>query len=158
MKRYIKNVFAKEDYHCFACSPHNPIGLQLQFYEEDEYIKTEWVPQKNYEGYPTCVHGGIQAVLLDEIAAWTLYIKAQCAGVTSRLTAHYRKPLNSLQGKIYVEGHIVKTIRNFCYIEACIYNEQHELCANAEVIYYMFSREESIQKYAFPANMNDFYL
>ncbi len=158
MKRYIKNVFADEEYNCFACGPHNPIGLHLQFYEEDEYVKTEWEPSQNYEGYPTCIHGGIQAVLLDEIAAWTLYIKEHCAGVTSHMSVRYCKKLDSNKGKITVEGKIKKIIYNFCYIDAYIYNSQHEVCAKAEVIYYMFSKEDSIEKYRFPTRQEDFYL
>ena len=51
-KRKIKNVFAQGNYNCIACSPYNPIGFKLQFYEEGDYITASWNPQHNYEGYP----------------------------------------------------------------------------------------------------------
>ena len=75
IRRYINNVFAKDDYHCFACSPTNEIGLRLHFFEEGDYVQAEWKPSKEYEGYPGTIHGGIQSTLLDEIGAWTLISK-----------------------------------------------------------------------------------
>lgn len=45
MKRKILNPYNKIPQHeCFACSDHNPIGLKLKFYEEDEYVKANWKP------------------------------------------------------------------------------------------------------------------
>jgi acyl-coenzyme A thioesterase PaaI-like protein len=127
MKRKIKNVFATADYNCFACSPHNKQGLQLQFYELDDYVQSEWIPLPQFEGYPGVIHGGIQATLLDEIGAWTMYIKARCSGVTSRMNLKYIKPLDSKQGKILLRGKLKEIVRNICYIDAEILNEKEEV-------------------------------
>ena len=53
--------------HCFACGVHNPIGLQLHFYQTapDEVTAEYTVPEK-YQGYPGIVHGGVTAAILDE--------------------------------------------------------------------------------------------
>lgn len=157
MRRKIKNVFAKNDYNCFACSPTNPIGLRLQFYEEDEYIKSEWKPSELYEGYPGSIHGGIQAVLLDEIAAWTMYIKAKCSGVTSRMNIRYRKQVDSMQDMIILQGRLKEKRLNLCFIEAQLLNSQHEVCVEAEIIYFAFSAEKSISDGHFPANFEEFF-
>ncbi len=156
-KRYIINVFAKEDYHCFACSPSNPIGLRLRFYEEGAYVKTEWKPEKEYEGYPGAIHGGIQATLLDEVAAWTVYIKARTSGVTSRLNVKYKKTLSSKQTLVKAEAKIIEIKRNLCFIEARLLNEEGEVCTEAEMVYFMFPHEEAVAKGWYPARYEDFF-
>jgi uncharacterized protein (TIGR00369 family) len=157
MKRKIKNVFAKADYNCFACSPHNKQGLQLQFYELDDYVQSEWIPLLQFEGYPGVIHGGIQATLLDEIGAWTMYIKARCSGVTSRMNLKYIKPLDSKQGKILLRGKLKEIVRNICYIDAEILNEKAEVCAEACLTYFMFSHEKSVEMGFFPERYEDFF-
>ncbi|MEG2070913.1 MAG: PaaI family thioesterase, partial [Bacteroidales bacterium] len=157
MKREIRNVFAKEDYYCFACSPHNPIGLQLKFYENGDYVEATWNPKQFYEGYPGVIHGGIQATLLDEIAAWVVYIKAKTSGVTSRISMKYRKPVDSKQDKITVKAKLRETKKNICYIEAQLINEMDEVCAEAEVIYFTFPVQKSIEMGCYPENYNSFF-
>lgn len=157
MKRKIINVFAKEDYHCFACSPHNPIGLRLNFYETDEGVEAEWEPAKYYEGYPGVIHGGIQSVLLDEITAWAVYIKAKTSGVTSRLNVKFKKPVSSTQKKITVKGKIEKIQRNFVYLKGELFDENNELCAEAEVVYYTYPTEKAIEMKWYPEDYNSFF-
>ncbi len=157
IRRYINNVFAKDDYHCFACSPTNEIGLRLHFFEEGDYVQAEWKPSKKYEGYPGTIHGGIQSTLLDEIGAWTLYIKGKSSGVTSRLQVRYRKQLESTQSSVLVRGKIREIKRNLCYIFAEIINEAGELCAEAEMVYFMFPQKEAIEKGWYPKNYDDFF-
>ena len=158
MRRKIKNVFAEGDYQCFGCSPHNPLGLHLHFFETEEGVETEWNPQQHFEGYPGIVHGGIQSLLLDEIAAWVVYIKAKTAGVTSRLNVKYRKPVSSAQEKIVLKGKIKSTERNFCYVDAFLLNEAGEVCAEAEAIYYIFPLEKAIKDHFYPEDYNRFFV
>jgi len=157
MRRKIKNVFAEYDYSCFGCSPTNPIGLRLEFYENDDFVETLWSPARQYEGYPGAIHGGILTALVDETAAWTMYIKARCAGVTSRINIRYRKPVDSAQNKILARGTITNFCRNLCYVHVEILNEQAELCTEAEVVYFTFSHEKSIQEHHFPTDYNRFF-
>lgn len=157
MKRKIKNVFAKEDYHCFACSPHNPIGLQLAFFETDEGVEATWQPGKYYEGYPGVIHGGIQSVMLDEIAAWTVYIKGKTSGVTSRLNVKFRKPVSSKQSKITLKGKITRIQKNFVYIDAFLLDENGVTCAEAEAVYYTFPVGKAIEMGWYPEDYNSFF-
>ncbi len=63
------------DYNCFGCSPFNEIGLQLDFWEDGDYLVAKWQPRKSLEGWMGVLHGGIQATLLDEIAGWIKVFK-----------------------------------------------------------------------------------
>ncbi len=157
MKRKIKNAFAKEEYNCFGCSPYNPIGLNLQFYEIDDYIESEWKPCTHYEGYPGSIHGGIQAVLMDESAAWTMYIKAKRAGVTAKMNIRYRKQLDSTQKTITLRGKLREVKHNLCFMETQILNEKNEICSEAEVVYFCYSPEQSVNESHFPADFNSFF-
>jgi uncharacterized protein (TIGR00369 family) len=157
MRRKIRNVFAAYEYDCFACSPTNPIGLRLEFYENGDFVETTWSPSRLHEGYPGSLHGGILSTLVDETAAWTMYIKARCAGVTSRINVRYRKPVDSTHKEILVRGTITNINRNLCYVHVEVFNEQGELCTEAEVTYFMFSPEKSVQECYFPADYNSFF-
>jgi uncharacterized protein (TIGR00369 family) len=157
MRRKIKNVFAEQDYNCFGCSPTNSIGLRLEFYENGDFVETSWSPARQYEGYPNAIHGGILSALIDETAAWTMYIKAQRAGVTSRMSVRYRRPVDSTQKEIFARGTITNFNRNLCCIRVEILNEAGELCTEADVVYFTFSLEKSIQEHYFPADYNRFF-
>ena len=95
-------------YNCFGCSPDNTVGLQLQFFEEDEYLVSEWMPKQHLSGYKNVLHGGIQATLLDEIASWAVQIKLRTAGVTANLNLRYKKPVLVDEGQITLRAKIDK--------------------------------------------------
>ena len=55
---------------CFACSPCNPRGMQLDFHEnEDGSMAAQWVPDEDFEGFRGITHGGIVSTVLDEAMA-----------------------------------------------------------------------------------------
>ncbi|MDR2868789.1 MAG: PaaI family thioesterase [Bacteroidales bacterium] len=157
MRKKIINVFAKEDYYCFGCSPHNPIGLQLQFVETEEGIETEWSPRQYCEGYPGVVHGGIQATLMDEIAAWVVYIKVKCSGVTSRLNIKYAKPVDSHQDKVLLKAKLREVKRSLAYIDVVLINEKEEICASAEAIYFLIPHDKAVTMNYYPECYEDFF-
>lgn len=157
MKRLIKNVFAVNDYNCIGCSPHNPIGLNLQFFEEEEHIVADWIPVRDFEGYPGVIHGGIQALLLDEVSAWTIYIKAKTAGVTSRLSVKYKKELVNPQSKITVRGTLIEVKRNLGFVKSELINEKGEVCAEAESTFFLFPLHKAIEDQIYPADYNSFF-
>ncbi|MDR1793509.1 MAG: PaaI family thioesterase [Bacteroidales bacterium] len=157
MERKIKNVYAQSEYYCFGCSPHNPIGLHLEFIENDDYIQTLWFPSLYYEGYPGNVHGGILATLLDETAAWTMYIKARCAGVTSRMNLRYRKGLPTRLSEVIIRGKVKEMNRNLCYITTEVIDKEGVVYVEAEVVYFTFSHEKSVNEAFYPADYNSFF-
>ena len=67
MKKIINPWRNHEGYNCFGCSPNNPIGLHLEFYEDGDYIVSTWHPEHNYQGWVDTMHGGILSTLIDEV-------------------------------------------------------------------------------------------
>ena len=95
--RKIKNPWqAKPGYYCFGCSPDNPAGVKMEFYEDGDDVVCFWNPQAEYQGWINTLHGGIQATLMDECAAWVITRKLQTTGVTSKLEVKYKKPSRSM--------------------------------------------------------------
>ena len=67
----------------------------MEFYEDGNEVISIWKPQPQFQGWIDTLHGGIQAVLLDEICAWVVLRKLQTTGVTSKMETRYMKPVNT---------------------------------------------------------------
>ena len=155
--RKIHNPFhALEGYNCFACCPTNEHGLQMDFYEDGEYVCANWKPKTHFEGYPNILHGGIQSTLLDEIAAWAVYVKGCTSGVTSRMNVKYHKPVAVKGNTLLLRAKIVEVRRRFATIKAELINEKGELCSEAELVYYMFPTDIAKAQYSYPEHADFF--
>ncbi|MCF8387320.1 MAG: PaaI family thioesterase, partial [Bacteroidales bacterium] len=152
MKRIINPYRRLEGYDCFGCSPDNPIGLQMEFYEEGEEILCKWHPGNHYQGYHNILHGGIQATLMDEIASWVVQIKLKTAGVTSRMNIRYRNQVLVTDDEITLRARLKGMRRNLADINTELYDSSGKCCAEACVTYYSFSEEEARKKLNYPAH------
>lgn len=152
MKKIV-NPFVKhhpKEYRCFGCSPANEIGLQLEFFEDGESIVATWMPQKRFEGYFNVLHGGIQATLLDEVAAWVVNVKCKTAGVTSSINVKYRQPIYLDGGALTVRGWVDSVNRRLATVKAQILNSEGKVMAEAEAVYFIFSEQEAKEKFYYP--------
>ena len=152
--RKITNPFAemasKGEYNCFGCSPGNDIGLHLEFWEDGEEVLAKWTPNKRYEGWMGVLHGGIQATLLDEIAAWVVFIKLKTSGVTSEMNINYHKPLYHSKGEISVRGKLIEIEKRLAKLKCTLFDGQNETCATATVTYFCFPEKIARAKYNYP--------
>lgn len=144
MHKLIKPFDGHPDYQCFGCSPSNPIGLNLNFYEEGDFIKVDWEPKPEFQGFTNVLHGGIQATLLDEIAAWCVNIKVKTSGVTQSLSMKYHKPVYINKGHLHLEAQLLRMEKNIAIIKAALYNNDGQLCSEGEFNY--FTYPEAIAK------------
>ena len=149
MKRIINPWTEIENYNCFACSENNPLGLKMEFYEDEEDIVCIWQPKHIYQGYTNILHGGIQATLLDEMGAWVVARKLQTEGFTSKLLVKYIKPVEINQNPIIIRARLKELKHHIAFINASISNQKNEICATAELCYYCTPAEKSNQDYQF---------
>ncbi|MCL4458991.1 MAG: PaaI family thioesterase [Chloroflexi bacterium] len=77
---------------CFACGPHNPIGLHLNFQPVSDGVATIFTPQRQHQGYQGIMHGGLVATLLDEAVTYAIAHKFGMA-VTGELTTRLHRPV-----------------------------------------------------------------
>ncbi len=149
----ISNPFqTNREYYCFACSPHNPIGLKMSFYETETELCSFWQPQDVYEGYTNVLHGGIQGTLMDELAAWTVYIKGKTAGVTQTMQVEYKKPVFINQGVIELRASYQQEKRTRALIKVNLYNHDKEICSTARLHYFIYPLKIAKQKFQYPGH------
>jgi uncharacterized protein (TIGR00369 family) len=142
--RKIRNPFrGLEGYNCFGCSPDNSSGLQLSFVEEGEELVSVWTPKSFLQGYHNILHGGIQATLMDEIASWVVYVKLDTSGFTSTMNVRYLKPVYVNDTRLTLRAHLKEMRRNLADIEVRLFDSDQNLCAQALITYFTFSKEKS---------------
>lgn len=149
IKKIINPWQGMEGYNCFGCSPDNPFGLHLCFYEDGDDIMTKWQPSANYQGWLDTLHGGIQALLLDEVCGWVVTRKLQTAGVTSKMETRYKRPVPTNKGAICVRAHIREQRRNIVLIDATLTDSEGNICTEATCTYFAFAQEKAITEMNF---------
>jgi len=153
----IRNPFDPNINRCFGCSQDNPIGLKLEFFEEEDLLVSFWDPLENLQGYPDVVHGGIQSTLMDEVASWTVYIKARTGGFTSSIEVRFKKPLLVSKGKIKVTGKLINMSRRIAEIETHIYNSEGIDCTSGIIRYFIYPEGQAQEKMGLPEYKEFFY-
>lgn len=149
--KQLSNPFASlEGYNCFGCSPDNPLGLRMKFFEDGEEIVSVWDPENRYQGYNDVLHGGIQATLMDEIASWVVYVKLQTAGFTSRADVRYRKPVFVNRGVLTLRAHCKSMRRNLADIEVKLFDHDNVLCSEGNFTYFTYPVEKAREHMYYP--------
>lgn len=153
MKKIV-NPYAKDtsgEYHCFGCSPSNPIGLKMHFHEVEEgEVMSKWIPEKKYEGYLNVLHGGIQATMLDEIASWVVYTQCGTAGVTASMEVKYQQPVLIDKGEITLKAKLVDQNRRLATIHAQIINHEGKVGSEGTIRYFLFPVEKAKESMNYP--------
>jgi len=143
MKKIINPWRGLDGYNCFGCAPDNEAGVKLECYEDGEDVVSIWRPRSEYQGWIDTLHGGIQAVLLDEICAWVILRKLQTTGVTSKMETRYMKSIRTTDDHVLLRARIQERKRNIILVEAFLYNQQGELCTKALCTYFTFPPEKA---------------
>ena len=150
MRKIINPFPGSEGYRCFACSPDNRFGLNMTFAEDGDEVICNWEPRDHFQGYRNILHGGIQSTLLDELAAWVVFVKVKTSGTTSRIEVFYHKPVFTNQGIIRLRGRLSEIKGNIATVKAEIVDTRGEVCTEATVDYYTFPEKIARKKLYFP--------
>ena len=144
--RKIKNPWCKaEGFDCFGCSPDNPLGVHMEFFEDGEDVVSFWKPHTHYQGWIDTLHGGIQSTMIDEIAAWVVFRRLQTTGVTSSLEVKFRRPIMTTDSEITLRARLRETRRQLAIIDVQLFNSKNELCTEGHVVYYTFPPQKAAE-------------
>ena len=138
------------DYKCFGCSPSNPIGLNLQFVEDGDYVFVDWEPREEFQGFINVLHGGIQATIMDELAAWCVNVKVKTSGVTKSFTMEYHKPAYVNKGNLKFRAQLLRMEKNIAIIKTELFNTEGELCSEGEFRYFTYPEAVARRKLMYP--------
>ncbi len=133
----------KKANYCFVCSETNPKGLHIKFrYLENGVAIAEFSLEKEYEGYPGIVHGGILAAILDDAMGNIKYMKGYVA-YTTELHTRYIKP-SYIGEELIVRGWIKNARFKIVETEGDIRNKAGEVKVRARAKYYLAGKIDGI--------------
>lgn len=142
--RKMKNPWIhKEGYNCFGCCPDNAAGVKMEFYTDGDEVVSYWRPQPQFQGWIDTLHGGVQAVLLDEISSWVVFGTMQTSGVTTKMETRYKRPLSTNAPYIELRAKVTEVRRNIVTIEAVIRDHEGKICTEAVCVYFTFPGEKA---------------
>lgn len=107
----------EDDNYCFVCGRDNPIGLRLNLVSQSGRIHSEFILQKQYQGYKDIVHGGIISSILDE-AMIHAALAQDIKGLTAEMSVRFKNSLFIVE-KAVVEAKIVKSGRKLIEARLC---------------------------------------
>ena len=127
---------------CFGCGGANSRGMHLTFEQDDERqrIVGRFSLGAEYQGGTGFLHGGIIALLLDEVMSKATRFSAQHA-VTADLRVEYKRPIR-VNTEIIVEGFVTRHEGRQLYHEGEIRNAAGELLARGEGRFVVIDRKK----------------
>ena len=142
---------------CFGCGPHNDRGLRLRFQRDGDTVTTRFVLGAGHDGPPELLHGGLQALICDELAGWVLVGMRERIGVTCSMNVRYIRGIRLGEecmgvGELVSEGDGLMTVR-------CKLVQAGQLCCTAKISYVMASsaRMEEILPGGVPDGWHRFF-
>lgn len=112
------------DQLCFGCGPGNALGLRMRFRREADVVLTRFLPRPGHEGPPGILHGGLQATLVDELAAWTVVGLRGRMGFTTALEVKLLKPIR-VDAEVLGRGWITAEATRSATIEVTLEQAGH---------------------------------
>ena len=129
---------------CFGCGCNNPIGLKLNFQRDGRGVRTEFIPGKQYQGWPGIVHGGIIGCLLDEAVGYAVHF-AGLKCITAKMEVRLRRPA-SLEEPLIVTSHITRHSRKLINSEAKVSLRDGTVVAEGKAMQFVIKESDSNQE------------
>ena len=121
----------QDDGNCFACGPHNPGGLHLQFERDGKAgARSTIVLDPKYQGYSGIAHGGMVMMLLDEVMAHASGMVGE-KGMTASVSVRFRKPV-PVGIELTLHGEVKWQRRRVLAIEGSITDSSGDILATSE--------------------------
>jgi acyl-coenzyme A thioesterase PaaI-like protein len=104
---------------CFVCGPSHPLGLRIRYAPRaDGSMAAHWTPDRNWEGFPGIVHGGIVSTILDEAMSKAVAASGHKA-LTAELKVRFRRPV-PLDREVAIRGWILDRRKRRIRTEAIV--------------------------------------
>ena len=142
MDEIIERIPKLEDNNCFACGNANPVGLNLSFYRQGEYVCSDITVERNYEGWENMAHGGIVSTLLDEVMSWAVLYFRRIFFVTRTIKIKYLRPV-PLYRLLTVKARLIEgQNRRICKARGLIQDEDENVLARGEATFAILSDKD----------------
>lgn len=126
---------------CFGCSPHNEHGMQVRFtHVEPSAVEGTYTAAAHTCGAPGVIHGGVQAVLLDEAVGFAIHAhdggfdveddSGIPAVVTVEFDLRYRRPART-GVELVLRGEVLRVEDRDYFAEASIRDADGQVLTEA---------------------------
>ena len=116
---------------CFGCSTANQHGLRLRFYLSENGCYTKCSIPDYLCGVDGVVHGGMIALLLDEVSQWTMIGRMGKMGLTREISVRYLKPVPT-GTEVLVEARIAAQDEKSTVLHSAVRSTDNALLAEGE--------------------------
>lgn len=120
----------RDDGMCFVCGKNNPVGLKINFKLTGHVLTAQFIPEKKHQGYADIVHGGIIAIILDEMLVNLPWLLGKQA-VTGELVVRYKQPV-AVGERLNFNSYIVREKAKLLLVTASARKDDGSLVAVAE--------------------------
>lgn len=72
---------------CFGCGPANAAGMRLRFFHEGDAVRSSFVAEERFQGFPGTLHSAFLYLALVEVMNWTVWATLGRAGLPARTGA-----------------------------------------------------------------------
>ena len=118
---------------CFVCGSANPEGLRMKFsLDADEDLVSSFTAEKRFQGFDGILHGGVMALVLDEMMVNLTWIKGSHA-VSAELTVRLKKPVRT-GDRVTLRSRIVHEEKKLIRTEAQAFAADGTLVAEASAV------------------------
>lgn len=140
-KDNLKEIVSR-DGHCFGCSQHNPYGLKMRFYTDEETLFSWLHIPHHLCGWNEVAHGGVLSTMQDEIMAWAGIYNLRRVVMTKNMNVEFFKPVY-LKDELRVEGRVAERIsEREVILEGKLYKEEgNVLCSQSRGTFAVFTAD-----------------
>jgi|TARA_B110001454_G_scaffold22084_1_gene21523 uncharacterized protein (TIGR00369 family) len=142
---------------CFACGIHNNAGLGMKFNRlDDGSVESLYDPRTEDQGFPSIMHGGILASLIDEAMAWALWSQLGVLGVTAKLEIKYRSRVTT-DDSLLVSASVSKHTGRRVNVTADIRSVENKILVQSKALYLKLpaDQQENLASQLGWSHMND---
>lgn len=118
---------------CFGCGQGQPDGVHLQLASRGDHALARVVLDAHLSGPPNAAHGGIPALILDEVLGTTVNLLHQRPSVTGTLTVEYLAP-TPIGAPVEAEAWLRETDGRKAFVEGVVRHEG-EVTARGEAVF-----------------------
>ena len=122
----------EDDAMCYVCGKKNRLGFRLDFVHEAKCLRAEVVFKKEHQGFKDIVHGGMLALLLDEMMV-NLVWKEGVPAVSAELNVRLKKP-TKIGEKVFLEGRLEREEKRTVHTSATAKNASGQTLATAAAV------------------------
>jgi acyl-coenzyme A thioesterase PaaI-like protein len=127
------------DHNCFACSPANAAGLQMEFFQHEDAVYSRVIIPAHLGGWNDVTHGGVVSTILDETMSWAAMVLLKRLSFTRKMTVEFLKTV-AVGATMEAEGRILEVRDNReADVEGVLTDEGGTVCAVSQGTFRIFA-------------------